>query len=215
VSKLAIAWTAVLSGDTDGVQRAASASLALLRSQDEPLWTSLVLMSLGGVATAQARYDDARRAFEEARDLADRFDNVWLAAFCRAQMGVVAMATGRRADAHRLVDESLDLSLATQSVHTLTYCLMRVAEVALAEEDADRAAVVAGAADTLRRRAGLRVWTSLRGDDALTAEIRAAAGPERFDDRFAAGARLDAPSVVAFARAPGSDAPATRRKELP
>jgi predicted ATPase len=215
VSKLAIAWTAVLSGDTDGVQRAASASLALLRSQDEPLWTSLVLMSLGGVATAQARYDDARRAFEEARDLADRFDNVWLAAFCRAQMGVVAMATGRRADAHRLVDESLDLSLATQSVHTLTYCLMRVAEVALAEEDADRAAVVAGAADTLRRRAGLRVWTSLRGDDALTAEIRSAAGPERFDDRFAAGARLDAPSVVAFARAPGSDAPATRRKELP
>lgn len=57
-----------------------------------------------------------------------------------------------------------------------------------------------GAIDELRRRAGVRVWTTVRGDAQVVAEIRQALGPERSDQAFAAGAKLDYRHAAATAR---------------
>jgi hypothetical protein len=52
--------------------------------------------------------------------------------------------------------------------------LVAFATLALVESEPERAALLMGAADGLRRRAGLRVWTSLRGEDRLADPIREA-----------------------------------------
>jgi hypothetical protein len=61
VSRLAMAWTSAITGDSDGALRWASVSLAKLRGQDEPLWTTLALVTVGSLETALGRHDDALR----------------------------------------------------------------------------------------------------------------------------------------------------------
>ena len=61
--------------------------------------------------------------------------------------------------------------------------------------------LLAGAAEGLRRRAGLRAWPILRqAETELVAQVRQALGAGRFDRVFAAGARLTQREAVAAAR---------------
>jgi len=58
--------------------------------------------------------------------------------------------------------------------------------------------LLAGAAQGLRRRVGLRTWPMLRrGEAELVAQARQALGTDRFDQAFAAGARLNQQQAVA------------------
>ena len=75
------------------------------------------------------------------------------------------------------------------------------AQLAFAEGDPDRAALLEGAAEGLRRRAGLRAWPHLRQVEAdLVAQVRQRLGVERFDQAFAAGSRLTQQQAVAIVR---------------
>jgi hypothetical protein len=79
--------------------------------------------------------------------------------------------------------------------------LMAVARLALADGDPGRAALLAAAAEGLRRRAGLRVWPVLRrGEAELVAQIRGALRASAFDEKYATGARLSRREAVAIAR---------------
>jgi hypothetical protein len=77
------------------------------------------------------------------------------------------------------------------------------------EGDPERAALLAGAAEGLRRRVGLRAWPLQRqGEAELVAQIRKALGADRFDPVFAAGERLTRreavpPSATGATLAPG------------
>ena len=102
------------------------------------------------------RYDDALRHLTEMRDLAERLDNPWLAAVSRVYLGTLAVAQGRLEEARALMDEGLELSLAAHSTRGVTLCLAAFARLAFVEGDPERAALLAGAADGLRRRVGLR-----------------------------------------------------------
>ena len=74
--------------------------------------------------------------------------------------------------------------------------------------DPERAALVAGAAEGLRRRAGVLPWPMLRpGEAQVVAQIRQALGDARFDQVFAAGARLTQRGAVAAARTGTAPAP--------
>ena len=58
--------------------------------------------------------------------------------------------------------------------------------------------MVAGAAEGLRRRVGLRAWPNLRrGETELVAKAREVLGADRFGEVFAAGARLNQRQAVA------------------
>jgi len=80
----------------------------------------------------------------------------------------------------------------------VTLCLAGFAQLAFAEGDPERAALLAGAAEDLRGRAGFSTWPVLRrGEAELTAQIRQALGDDRFGQAFAAGSRLSQQQAVA------------------
>jgi ATP/maltotriose-dependent transcriptional regulator MalT len=101
VSRLAMAWTSPIAGDFDGALRGALASVEQLRGQDEPYWTAVADLSAGHLETSVGRYDDALRHLNEARDLAERFDHAWLAAWSRVQLGTLAIMGSRLEEAGR------------------------------------------------------------------------------------------------------------------
>jgi tetratricopeptide (TPR) repeat protein len=201
VSELAMAWTAPVVGDLDGALRGALASLEQLRGQDEPFWTALAVSTAGIVETTMGRHDDAQRHLREARDLGKRFDDAWMAAWSRVQLGTLAVVRGRLEEARALLEEALELSLAAHSTRSVTLCLAAFAGLALEAGNAEGAALLAGAAEGLRRRVGLRSLVVLRqGEAELVGQVRQALGADRFEELFAAGARLTQQEAVAAVR---------------
>ena len=147
------------------------------------------------------RHDDALRHLTEARDLAVRLDNAWLTATSQALLGTLALVQGRLEDAQSLLEEALELSLAARSTQLVTLCLAGFAWLGFVEGDAERAALLAGAAEGLRRRVGLRAWPlHRRAEAALVDQIRQALGAGRFDQAFAAGHQLNQRDAVAVVR---------------
>jgi hypothetical protein len=117
------------------------------------------------------------------------------------QLGILALARGRLEEARALLEEGLELSLATHSTRNLTLCLTALAQLGLVAGDQERAALLAGAAEGLRQRVGLRAWPLQRqGEAQMVAQIRQALGADRFDQAFAAGARLSRREAVAAVR---------------
>jgi len=172
-----------------------------LRGQDEPLWTAAALVTLGALETAAGRYDDALRHLSEMRDLAERSGNARLTAASRVQLGTLAVMRGRPDEARALLDEALEMSLEIHITRNVTLILGAFAQLALTEGEPERAALLARAAEGLQRRAGLRAWPMLRrGETELAAQIRQALGAGRFDQVYAAGARLSQRQAVAAAR---------------
>jgi hypothetical protein len=131
----------------------------------------------------------------------ERFDYAWLAAWSRVQLGTLAIMGSRLEEARALLDEGLELSLAVRSTRNVGLYLPAFARLAFVEGDAERAALLVGAAEGLRRRVGLRAWPMLRPEEAeLVAQIRQAVGADRFEEVFAAGARLSRREAVAAVR---------------
>jgi predicted ATPase len=210
VSQLAMAWTSPIDGDFDGALRDALGAIDQLRGQDEPYWTAVAVLSAGYLEMAVGRYDEALRHLREARDLADRFDYAWLAAWTRVQLGTLALVRGRLDEPQALLDEGLDISLAAHSNRNVTLYLTAFAQLAFVEGDPERAALLVGAADGLRGRVGLRAWPMLRrAEGELVAQVREALGDSRFEDVFAAGARLNRREAVAAIRDQPGASPTT------
>jgi predicted ATPase len=201
VAYLAMAWTSPVVGDFGGALREASVSLERLRGQDEPFWTATAVLTVASMEMAVGRYGDALRHLREARHLGERFDIAWLAAWCRAQLGTLAVVRGRLDEARALLDEGLSLSLDAHATPLVAMSLKAFASLVVLEGDPERAALLAGAAEGLRRRSGLHAWPKLRRPEAqLVARLRRALGADRFDQAFAAGARLSQREAVAAVR---------------
>jgi predicted ATPase len=201
ISQLAVAWTLPVTGDFDGALRAVTASLEELRGQDEPVFTAMAAFTAGSVNTALGRYDDALRHLHEVRDLADRVGGNWLIAGSRVQLGILEVLRGRPDEARAQLDEALKLSLAARSTPFVTLCLSGYAQLAFTEGDLDRAALLQGAAEGLRRRVGLSAWPHLRRVEAdLVAQARDRLGPDHFDQAFAAGSGLTQREAVTVVR---------------
>jgi hypothetical protein len=171
----------------------------------------VAVFTVGSHERAAGRYDDAQRDLSEARALAERFGYAWLATFSRVALGTLAVVRGRLDEARALLDEGLAVSLGAYSTQNVTLVLAAFAGLAFAEGDLERAALLAGAVEGLRRRAGLAVWPAVGRDEVdLAAQIRQALGTGRFDQAYAAGARLNRRDAVAAAR---DTAPAPGRPE--
>ncbi len=209
VAQLAMAWTLPIAGDFDGALREAAVSLEELRGQDERVFMGMAAFTTGSLEMALGRYDDALPHLREARDLAERIGGDWLAAGPRVQLGILAVLRGRLDEARPLLDEALDLSMAARSTPFVTLCLAGYAQLAFAEEDPDRAALLEGAAEGLRRRVGLPAWPHLRRvEGELVAGLRHRLGGSRFDQAFSAGSGLTQREAVGIVRDQrGSPAP--------
>jgi predicted ATPase len=206
VCELAMAWASPITGDFESALREVSASLEELRGQDEPLFTALAAVTAGGQETVLGRPDDALRHLRETRELADRFGYPWFTALSLVELGILAVVQGRLDQARELLDEALEVSLAIRNIRNVTLCLAADAQLAFAEGDPERAALLAGAAEGLRGRAGLRTWPTLRWREAeLVTQVRQALGDDRFAQALAAGSGLSQQEAVAAIRdRPGS-----------
>jgi tetratricopeptide (TPR) repeat protein len=201
LSHLAVAWTSPIVGDFDGALKRATDALELLRPHDEPFWTAMAFTTAGTIELSVRRYDQALPHLTEARDLAERLDSPWQAASARVQLGLLAAIQGRLDDGHALLEQALGLSLALHTTPLLTLCLGAFGRLALAEGEAVRASILAGAADGLRRRAGVRAWPMQRRPETeLVAELRQALGVDAFERAFATGSRLSRQEAAATAR---------------
>jgi tetratricopeptide (TPR) repeat protein len=200
-AQLAMAWTLSIAGDFDGTLREATVSLEELRGQDEPVFMWLAAFTTGSLEMALGRYDDALPHLREARDLAERIGGDWLAAAPRVQLGILAVLRGRLDEARPLLHEALDLSMAAGSTPFVTLCLAGYAQLAFADGDPDRAALLEGVADGLRRRVGLPAWPHLRRvEGELAARVRHRLGGSRFDQAFSAGSGFTQREAVAIVR---------------
>ena len=112
------------------------------------------------------------------------------------------MRTGHLDAARALLVESLDASKDSEpSTPTVTFALVASAQLALAEGDPLRAAMALGAADGLRRRAGLRAWPSMRpGEAELATRVADETDRSDFEDAFAAGSELSHRQAVDLVR---------------
>ena len=201
VSQLAMAGISFVVGDFEGALRTELACLEELRGQDEPYWTTVAVLTVGLVETAMGRPEDALGHLREARTLAGRFDHAGLSAWAQVQLGILALARGRPEEARALLDEGLELSLATHSTRNVTLCLTAFAQLAFAQGEGERAALLAGAAEGLRQRVGLRAWPlQEQGEAQMVGQIRQAVGADRFDREFAAGVRLNRQQAMAAVR---------------
>src|SRR5262249_28742547 len=198
VSQLSIAWALPIVGDFEGALQRALDSVEHLRSQDEPYWTAVALLSAGYLETVLGRQDDGLRDMQDARDMAQRFGFVWLDAWSRVQLGRLAVEQGRLEESQALLAEALDLSLRSQNTRNVGLCVAGFAELALARGDLEGSALLAGAAEGLLERAGLRAWPMLRrGEAELIARVRDALGEDRFDQLFANGSKLKQQEALA------------------
>ena len=201
VAQLAMAWTLPVADDYGGALREAAASLEELRGQDEPVFTGMAAYTAGSLEMALGRYDDALRHLREARDLAERAGGDWVAAGSRVQLGILDVIRGSLDEARPLLQEALDRSLAARSTPFVTLCLAGHAQLAFADGDPDRAALLEGAAEGLRRRVGLSAWPHLRRAEAdLVAQVRHTLGAARFDQAFSVGSGLTQQQAVAIVR---------------
>jgi ATP/maltotriose-dependent transcriptional regulator MalT len=200
-SQLAMGWTLPITGDLGGALREVTVALDELRGQDEPVFTAFAAFTAGSLNTALGRYDDALRHMREARDLAEQAGGDWLRAGSRMQLAILAVLQGRPGEARELLEEALDRSLTARSTAFVTLSLAGYAQLAFAEGDPERAALLEGAAEGLRRRAGLRVWPALRhSEDEMVAQARQTLGGSQFDQAFSAGSRLTQRQAADIAR---------------
>ena len=191
VSRLAMSWASMIVSDHDSALRQASVALKDLRRQDEPYWTAVAVLTVGYIERDAGRYDDAFGHLSEAHELAERFGYSWLDTYTRVLLGTLAVLRGRLDEARAMLDQELAVSLPAYNIINITLSLAAFAQLAFAEGDPERAALLSGAIDGLRRRAGLGVWPApRRGETDLAAEIRQALGTDRFDQLYAAGARF-------------------------
>jgi predicted ATPase len=200
-SQLAMAWTLPITGDFDGALHQVTAALQELRGQDEPLFTAMAEFTAGSLNTALGRYDDALQHLREARDLGGGSGGDWVTAGSGVQLGILHILTGRPGEARPLLEEALDQSLAARSTPFVTLCLAAYAWLAFAEGHPQRAALLEGAAQGLRRRVGLPAWPHLRRVEAdLVAQVRGRLGASQFDQAFSAGSALTQQEAVAIVR---------------
>ena len=171
----------------------------------------MAALTVGSLETTLGRYDDALHHLHEARDRAERVRGDWLAAGSRLQLGILDVVRGSLDEARALLDEALDLSLAARSTPFVTLCLAGYAQLAFADGDLDRAALLEGAAQGLRRRVGLPAWPHLRRVEAdLVAQVHRRLGGSRFDQAFSTGSGLtqrDAVAIVQDQRGTGTHRP--------
>jgi len=199
-AQLAMSWILPLD-DLEGALRAASMALEGFHRLNDP-FVAFAELTVGMVAMALGDDDAARAHLTTADELGGRFDNLWLRSSARSQLASVEVRAGRLDEARALLVRSVEASDdAELSTLTVSFSLVTAAQLALAEGDARRAAVALGAADGLRRRAGLKAWPSTRRREAeLVTRVAQAADSWDVQDVRAAAAQISHREAVALVR---------------
>lgn len=132
ICRLNAGWFLMRLGETARSHAEVSASVGLLRAQDDRLSLANALFGLGYLATMLGRYDEARAALAEGAGLARAADHPWMAAIILTTAGTAARIQGRAADAAGLLDEARRYWRRTGEPRGTAWCLNEIGALLLA-----------------------------------------------------------------------------------
>jgi predicted ATPase/DNA-binding SARP family transcriptional activator len=166
-------------------------SAALFREAGDRMRLAPVLANLGAIANNRGDYERGRRLTEEALALHREFGAKDDVALTLHNLGRVALHERRYADAADLLRESLALSRELSFKEMIAYGLAGSAEVAAVQDNAERAAHLIGAAESLLDETGVRLDIDERQSYERTVEaLRARLGTPAFETKRAEGRAL-------------------------
>ena len=175
-------------------------SLALSRELGDKLSIAATLCTLGLVAYHQDDNDRATVLLQESLTLSGELGDKMNRAAALCNLGFVALQQGDYERAAALHDESLSLYMELGSDPGIYECLVGRARVAAAQQQAELAAGLLGAAEALREAKGVSLPPSDTEDyDRALADVRALLSEHAFAAAWAQGQATSLKDVIRHA----------------
>lgn len=192
-----LAWAL---GDLDAAAIHYEQSLSLQRAIGNIDRVSNVLNNLGTLAKERQDYSAARIYLEESLAYTRALGLRWVTACALCNIADIARLQGDYATARAGLEESLQILHEVGSEHSVAVCLEGLAEVAAAESSGARAAVLFGAAESLRAKVGAPMTpTEAEGYAPSLSVARSEIGEQAFAANWGRGRALSLQQAVDYA----------------
>jgi tetratricopeptide (TPR) repeat protein len=211
-------WLSVAyaSGDPPHLARAAATvdrGLADFRAAGNLWGESVLLTGAGRLRVAADDLPGALERFEAALATARESGNDLAILIALHYLGWARLLAGELDEAVRLFSEALALSPAIQHDEGVAWDLEGFTGIAAVIGDAERAGLLAGAAESLRERIGMPDTADAVFHGPFVDQLRQGPAADVFEEAFRRGRRMPTPDAVAVAwevtRSVGAIAPAT------
>jgi predicted ATPase/class 3 adenylate cyclase len=185
-------------GDREGAAAAWEESLALARKRDDA-WSALfALINAGLAALVGDDFERASAMLEEALENSRKLQDKQGVALSLCNLGWVALHRGDHERARALFGETLKMSREMGAMNLLAECLEGMAGVAAAE-DAERAALLWGAAEALREEIAAPLQdTDLSLQEPYRTFVRSRLDEAAFEAAFAGGRNMALRAAIAY-----------------
>jgi predicted ATPase/class 3 adenylate cyclase len=183
-------------GDHKGAASAYMEGAELARAGGYTWFLAVAIGNLGDLALEQGDYAHARTLTEESLELFRQIGDERKIAERVVQLGIVASREGHSDEAETLLREGLEYALALVDKELAIWCLGELAALALSNEDAERAAKLTGAIESMREETGHALQTDQRRLDEQTRRALASAFGE---EHLAIGRKMTFEQAVAYA----------------
>lgn len=175
-------------GNLERAETRCAESLAVVQEGDAAGLRAGVLSLLGKVASQRGDYGQAEALQEECLALRQRMRDRQGIAEALVDLGQVAQVQGVYKCAASCYREALEMYQALRTKHRIAPCLEGVAQLAVAQQRAEAAARLLGAASALRNEIGAPLPPVVQDSHRrLLTAIQLALGDERFPTAWAAG----------------------------
>jgi predicted ATPase/DNA-binding XRE family transcriptional regulator len=189
-------------GQVEEARQHLETSLALAEPLRDEWLVSLDTVWLGTLLLLSGELGEARALFERARASASARGDRLVMYVTLSNLAQAALVESDLDAAEAFLLEGVALSLETRDLGNLAFSLDALAVVATHRNEWERAAVLLGAAENLRRVAGGRVYNYYPPDEAARAKAESAAiealGEDSFAAAFAKGNSLSFDEAAAF-----------------
>jgi non-specific serine/threonine protein kinase len=183
-------------------------AIALLERCGEDHMASAMHVIFGTTLLLQGEGERAERKFEEVLASARRLKDPSVTCTALYNLAQSALARGDYAEAGRLLGEGIEWSAQTRDRASLAYFLETLAVVTTFGREAERSALLLGAAEALLEEVGARVHNYYVPDPSLreraVAEVRAGLGDAAFEAAWSRGREMGFEQAVEYAL--GADA---------
>ncbi len=187
-------------GDYERAAAAWAESAELARVGGYTWFLAVATGNLGDVALDQGDYAQARVRFEESLGLFRQLGDERKVVESLVRLGIVASREGRSGEAETLLRESLEYAQALVDKELAIWCLVELAALAVSKDDAERAARLTGAIESLREETGHAPFPDERRlGEQTTNALAYALGEEHLAAALAIGREMTFEQAVAYA----------------
>ena len=201
---------AFYSGDLAAAADGLEQVVATWRAQERTYHLIEGLLALVLARTALGQDAEAQACCEELLAITTPRDEVWHRGYALWTFSVAMLRRGDLGRARELAREALRLERQMDDPVGAVWCLYTLAWSAADENDHVKAAVLLGAATTLKRALpvpGLPGADVVARQEEYDERVRQALGPREFGRAFEEGARLDLAAAIAYALGERPEAP--------